>query len=190
MINLDTEALISRLAASEQLAMKEIFHHFFPLVFKKIFVIVRQKELSEDLAQEVFLKIWRKREKLEIQQSLEGYLAKMAYHEALAHLRKKTTEVQAVENEQLENVMMSDGHLEIESMELQDRIELIIKGLPPRCRGVFMLSRYEGKSYKEIGDLMNISVKTVENQMGKALGILRHELQDLLIIFLLSLIWV
>jgi len=180
MNNLDTQALISKLAAGDQLAMKEIFSHFFPIVYKRIFLVVRQKELSEDLAQEVFLKVWRKREQIKIKQTLEGYLATMAYHEALGYLRKKTPELHTVESESLEHTLQSDGHLEIEGLELQDRLNQAINGLPPRCRGVFMLSRYEGKSYKEIGEVMNISVKTVENQMSKALSTLRLNLQDLL----------
>lgn len=188
MINLDLEALISRLAAGDQLAMKEIFDRYFSLVFKKIFIITRQKELSEDLAQEVFLKLWRKREQLNIHESLEGYLAMMAYHEALGYLRKKTPELQVVESESMDSRFRSDGHLEIEGMELQERVDRAINELPPRCRGVFVLSRYEGKSYKEIGELMNISIKTVENQMGKALTTLRERLQDLLVTILIWII--
>lgn len=188
MINLDLETLFSRLAAGDQLAMKEIFHRCFHLVYKKIFLVVRQKELSEDLAQEVFLKIWKKREHLHIESNFEGYLATMAYHEALGYLRKKTPELQAVETESLDRVLKSDGHLEIEGMELQERVDKAISDLPPRCRGIFMLSRYEGKSYREIGEIMDISVKTVENQMGKALSTLRHSLHDLLAVLLLWLI--
>ena len=188
MINLDKKALIARLAAGDQLAMKEIFGQYFTIVYKKIYVITRQKELSEDLAQEVFLKIWRKRAQLQIHENLEGYLATMAYHEALGFLRRKTPELHAVETESLEATLRSDGHLEIEGMELQERVDKAIQDLPPRCRGVFVLSRYEGKSYKEIGELMDISVKTVENQMSKALSTLRARLQDLLVVVFIWLI--
>ncbi|MBK8505607.1 MAG: RNA polymerase sigma-70 factor [Saprospiraceae bacterium] len=158
------------------------------MVYQKIFQIVRQKELSEDLAQEVFLKIWRKKSDLQINQSLEGYLATMAYHEALAHLRKKTPELYQIESELQENVLSTNAHLEIEAQDLQDRIERAINELPPRCRSVFVLSRYEGKSYKEIAELMEISIKTVENQMIKALSSLRITFKDLLAIMILLII--
>jgi RNA polymerase sigma-70 factor (ECF subfamily) len=185
MINLDTQSLTIKLAAGDQLAMREIFQRYFTLVYHKIFQIVRQKELSEDLAQEVFLKIWRKKSDLQISQSLEGYLATMAYHEALAHFRKKTPELYHGETELPEHVLGTDGHLEIENHDLHDRVDTAINKLPPRCRSVFVLSRYEGKSYREISELMDISIKTVENQMSKALSSLRITFKDLLTIMVL-----
>ncbi len=188
MNNLNNQILIKKLSAGDQLAMKEIFHQFFTLVYQKIYRIIRQKELSEDLSQEVFLKLWRKRTELVIHQSLEGYLAMMAYHEAVGHLRNKVRELQTVHSGERTENLSSDSHLEIESKDLQDRIDQVINNLPPRCRSVFLLSRHEGKSYKEIGELMDISVKTVENQMGKALSTLRSSLKDLLTVWIIWLV--
>jgi RNA polymerase sigma-70 factor (ECF subfamily) len=188
MINLDTQTLVIKLAAGDQYAMREIFQRYFTMVFQKIFQIVRQKELSEDLAQEVFLKIWRKKSDLQINQSLEGYLATMAYHEAMAHFRKKTPELYHIETESQDNLLSTNGHLEIEAQDLQERVEHAIDRLPPRCRNVFVLSRYEGKSYKEIAEIMEISIKTVENQMIKALSSLRITFKDLLAIIILWII--
>lgn len=176
----DNQILIKQLANGDQKAMRDIFQRFFPLVYQKIYRVIRQKELSEDLAQEVFLKLWRKRQDVMISQSLEGYLATMAYHEALGHLRRKVPERQLVQTELIAEEVASDGHLEIEGQDLQERIDGVINTLPPRCRSVFVLSRFEGKSYKEISELMDISVKTVENQMIKALSTLRSSLKDLL----------
>jgi len=179
--------LLNRLAAGDELAMKTIFHTFYSDVFQKIYRVLRQKEVSEDLTQEVFVKIWKKREDLNISQTLKGYLSTMAYHEAIGHLRKSSREPVIVEHTDLE--LTGDHHLELETRETQLRIERAIALLPPKCKGVFLLSRYESKSYREIGEHLDISVKTVENQMSKALKILRTALRDI-VHMLLFLHWI
>ena len=179
MNHLDSMNLLNRLADNDQLAMKEVFNTYYPLVYRNIFRVIRQKELSEDLTQDVFLRIWRKRGELAISQSLSGYLSTMAYHEALGHLRKKSTQLNS-HTELVGDELHVDGNLEVEGRDLQERVDQAIEKLPPRCRGVFVLSRYEGKSYKEISELMQISIKTVENQMSKALSVLRASLKDVI----------
>ncbi|NND33208.1 MAG: RNA polymerase sigma-70 factor [Saprospiraceae bacterium] len=179
--------LLSRLAADDQQAMKEVFEAYYPLVYHNIFRVIRQKELSEDLTQDVFVRFWRKRSDLTINQSLGGYLTTMAYHEAVGHLRKKSSQMSSP-REVIGDELQIDGHLEVESRDLQDHVDQAIQQLPPRCRGVFLLSRYEGKSYKEIGEMMQISIKTVENQMSKALNVLRASLKDVITTLMLLIL--
>ena len=78
------------------------------------------------------------------------------------------------------------GEDQVLQTELEENVTAAINSLPPKCRAVFQLSRYEGLSYKEIAAKMEISVKTVENQMGKALRVLREKLKGYLsMIFLI-----
>ncbi len=176
----DDRSLIERLSKGDQVAMKQLFHQHYQIVFRSIFRIIRQEETSKDLAQDVFVKLWKKRDTIEIKQNLEGYLATMAYHEALGYKRKKSNQfMNSIEIEP--NMAQVDGRLEVESIQTRERIETAISMLPGRCQEVFTLSRFGGKSYKEIAEIMGISVKTVENQMSKALSTLRLSLQDLLV---------
>ena len=76
----------------------------------------------------------------------------------------------------------------MELSELQETIKKAIEKLPPKCREIFELNRFEGKRYKEIAEQLNISLKTVENQMGKALKVMREELKELLPLLLIALL--
>ena len=168
------------------MAMKEIFILYYEDVYRSIFRFVKQREVSEDLAQEVFLKLWRKREDIQIKQTLKGYIITMAYHEAMGHLRKSSP-VQTTEDLS-HHAGGYDGHQDVVKLELEEKIVQAVDGLPPRCKSIFVLSRYEGKSYREIGKIMDISVKTVENQMSKALKTLRVDLHEYLNILIMCLI--
>ncbi|NND08914.1 MAG: RNA polymerase sigma-70 factor [Saprospiraceae bacterium] len=182
----DSFVLWQRLSRGDQMAMKEIFTLYFDDVYRSIFRFVKQREACEDLAQEVFLKLWRKRETIQIKQTLKGYITTMAYHEAMGHLRKSSP-VQTAEDLS-HHAGGYDGNQDVAKLELEEKIVQALNGLPPRCKSIFVLSRYEGKSYREIGQIMDISVKTVENQMSKALKTLRVDLHEYLNVLLMWLI--
>ncbi len=181
----DSFVLYQRLSRGDQAAMKDIFTNHFDEVYRAIYRFVRQREVSEDLAQEVFLKLWRKRGAIQIKQTFKGYLMTMAYHEAMAYLRKSSP-IHSTEDLS-QHAGGYDGHDDVVKLELEEKIGSSVDGLPPRCRSIFLLSRFEGKSYREIGQIMDISVKTVENQMAKALKTLRVDLQEYLTLMIILL---
>lgn len=142
----------------------------------------------EDLAQEVFVRFWEKRHSLQITSSLPGYLRRMAINEALGYLRRNklfTEELDPKTNTELS----PDVEGQLLHSELEQQIRDAIDQLPPRCRTVFQLSRFEELTYQEIADQLDISIKTVENQMGKALKVLREQLHQYLKVIVLLLIW-
>lgn len=167
---------MTRLAKGDQGAMQSIFQSYFSHIYQTTFRFIKQKEVSEDLSQEVFLKLWRKRASITINQTLKGYLTTMAYHEAMGYLRKHSPKI--TDLDQVQSMSSEDGWDTIKKGELQHKINHSIDKLPPRCKSVFILSRFEAKTYREIAEIMEISVKTVENQMSKALFILRKELSE------------
>ena len=183
----DSFVLYQRLSDGDQKAMKEIFTLYFDDVYRSIFRFVQQREISEDLAQEVFIRLWRKRETIDIKQTLKGYIITMAYHEAMGYLRKSSP-VHSTEDLS-QHAGGYDGYEDVAKLELEEKIVRAVDGLPPRCKSIFVLSRYEGKSYKEIGQIMEISVKTVENQMSKALRTLRVDLHEYLNVVIMWLIF-
>lgn len=157
-------------------ALRAIFEAYYAMVRHTTDRLVADASLADDLAQEVFIRLWQKRAEIQIEGNLGGYLRRMAINEALAHMRKKQLLVfeERSGQEELASFEHTDGALL--QGELQQAIEQAINALPSACRAVFQLSRQESLTYQEIAKQMNISVKTVENQMSKALKFLRSRL--------------
>ena len=175
-----TDNFASLLRSGDEDAFQAIFHKFYLTVCKTLQRFVRDKGIVEDLAQDIFVRLWEKREQINITSSLGAYLHRMAVNEALTYLRKQK---KFQTNDIADADFSANDHSTDEVMagnELRDNISAAIKQLPPRCQTIFKLSRYEQMSYKQIGEQLDISVKTVENQMSKALKILRGLLQNYL----------
>lgn len=176
--------ILTRLRADDRDALRELFQEHYLTVCGVIHRFIRDEALVEDLAQEVFLRFWDKRQQIDITSSLPAYLRRMAINEALGYLRRnKRFSDQEVTPELMPETSVSAEEQFLQS-ELEQRVRQAIDELPPKCRTVFQLSRYEELSYKEIADQLDISVKTVENQMGKALRFLRERLRGYLHLFL------
>ncbi|MCB0643473.1 MAG: RNA polymerase sigma-70 factor [Phaeodactylibacter sp.] len=172
------QELLRRIQADDQTALKQLFRECYRDVYGAILRLVRDTALSNDLAQNVFVRFWEKRQKLEVTSSLSAYLRRMAINEAIAHLRK-VKRLEPVE-EVPETGNAHTGEDTLIGMELQDNIHQAIDTLPPKCKLIFKLSRFEELSYREIAEQLELSVKTVENQMGKALRLLREQLKEYL----------
>jgi RNA polymerase sigma-70 factor (ECF subfamily) len=172
--------LSARLRNDDKTVLKELFEAHYQSVCGAVQRIIGERGMTEDLAQQVFIRFWEKRHLIQIDTSPGAYLHRMAVNEALAYLRAK-------KNQQPEELTYAtpmpaeaDGEDQLLQTELQTQLHRVIDGLPPRCRTVFQLSRFEELSYQEIADQMEISIKTVEHQMGKALRVLREQLKDYL----------
>lgn len=177
--------VLQLLKADDPETVKQLFYEFYPFLCHTVYRIVKDKAIAEDLAQDTFFKFWNKRESIDIQTSLKAYLRRMAVNEALYYLRKnkKFQKDQDVEPGDL-GAATETVEEQLLHQELEDKIAVAINTLPPRCQEVFRLSRFEDLSYKEIAAKLEISIKTVENQMGKALKVLRAALKDYLHFFL------
>ncbi len=181
------QQLLHRLRTDDKGALQEIFQDNYQKVCGAIFRLIKDSVIVEDLAQEVFFRFWQKRHQIEINSSLDAYLRRMAVNEGLAYLRSRKYFTEEIEPHSAQISDLSTAEDSYLHSELEQNIRSAIDGLPPKCRMVFQLSRYEEMSYQEIANQMGISIKTVENQMGKALKILRQELHGYLHILLL--IW-
>lgn len=175
--------ILDRMQRGDKAALQELFEAYYPYVCNSMLRLVNDRTLVEDLAQDVFLRFWQKRDRIRINSSLKAYLGRMAVNEALAHLRSRKHYSEEVDDER--QALGADRSVEEQFLhgELADHIAAAIDRLPPKCRLVFTLSRYEDMSYKEIATQLDISVKTVENQMGKALRVLREDLRPYLSLF-------
>lgn len=177
--------ILARLQADDKQAFQSVFQQYYPFVCAAVFRFVKEKATVEDLAQDVFIKLWQKRHSLQINTSFNAYLRRMAINEAISYLRKN--KLATTGEEALAFVPGNSNTAEEEYLqgELEDKVAVAINSLPERCRIIFQMSRQEGLTYKQIAEKLDISIKTVENQMGKALRILRSALEDYLKILLL-----
>jgi len=189
MPQLELNDIIDRLKANDRTALRDIFQSEYLSVCKTIHRFIRDKNLVEDLAQEVFLRLWDKREKINITSSLSAYIRRMAINEALGYLRKNKKFEEEEINPDISLGQDYSGEDDYLYNELQGNIMAAIESLPPKCKTVFQLSRFEEMTYQQIADQMGISIKTVENQMGKALRVLRSKLQNYLTLMLLVLLF-
>lgn len=167
---------------------EKTFEHLFKSHYSELvsFAIkyVEELEIAEELVQELFLNLWSKSENLKIQTSIKSYLFGAVRNAALNFLKHQKVEKSYQEKAALGmQTPQTIDFLEID--ELKEKIDEALNKIPEKCREVFELSRFEGKRYKEIAEELNLSLKTVENQMGKALKILRVELGEYLPLVLL-----
>lgn len=176
--------ILYRLRSDDKSALKELFQENYTAVCKTIHRFIRDRNLVEDLAQDVFLRFWDKRNQINITSSLNAYLHRMAINEALAYIRRNKKYEQEEMTPNITSGMDDSAEDQYLQGELEANITNAINELPPKCRTVFQLSRFEELTYREIAEKLNISIKTVENQMGKALKILRLKLKNYLNILL------
>lgn len=159
--------------------MPRIFEKYYAEVCKHIYRLIPVRETCEDIAQSIFMELWKKRRDFEIHTSIGAYMHKMALSRALNYIRdNKKHQHDSEDDLSVYEESGSNPLQQLTDSELQEVIQRAIDSLPLRCRQVFMLSRFEGLSYQEIGRELDISPKTVENQISKALLILRAALQQ------------
>lgn len=157
-----------------------LFRRYFQFVTYSVYRVLPDRTIAEDIAQDVFYDLWRKREKILITSSLKAYLKRAAVNRTLNHIRDRKMNFE--DEEKMPELVSNTASIsqKLEADELQEKINAAVDSLPERCRVIFSLSRYEEMSYKEIAKELDISVKTVENQISKALGILRNALASFL----------
>lgn len=171
--------LLEQLKANDQGALKHIFEQYYSVVYRAIYRLINDQGITEDLAQDVFTRFWEKRQQINIQGALGAYLHRMGVNEALGYIRKhKKFGIEEIEERHCPAI--SSGESAYMQEELRSEIHKAIKNLPPKCQQVFVLSRFEELSYKEISEKLQISPKTVENQISKALKVLRVTLKTYL----------
>lgn len=169
---------------------REGFEEAFRLHYESLVAyavgFLKEQEASEEVVQELFFNLWKKRDSLELTTSLKAYLYRATRNSCLNVLKHITIrEDYKVHNEQQRNELEQEAGESVETKELQAKILEAVAQLPKERQKIFRMSRFEGLKYREIAEELNISVKTVENQMGKALRFLRLQLVDYLYILVL-----
>ena len=185
-------SIIQRIQQGDKPAFEELLRSLYSHLCNFAFTFLKEQAASEEIVQEMFFKIWEKREELEIKSSIKSYLFSSVRNHCLNQLKHlEIRDTYKVYNEQQIQYSEQQGHDSAIEHELEERIEIAIASLSVERQKVFKLSRFEGKKYKEIAEELDISIKTVEAQMSKALKFLREVLKDYLpVILLLYIIWI
>jgi RNA polymerase sigma-70 factor (ECF subfamily) len=157
--------------------VEHLFKAHYAMVCSTIHRLLKDKVKTEDVAQEMFAELWQKRDQLHIHTSEAAYLRRMAVSRALNYIRDSRRHnwdtLDDPESPLSGPTVLPEVISSMEEAELRARLERAIGELPEKCRIVFLLSRVEELSYAEIAEQLGISAKTVENQIGKALKLLR-----------------
>lgn len=168
-------------------SIEDAFKAFYKPLVKYAFSIIKDKDEAEDLVQQVFMNLLQKQTDLQIEISLRAYLYKAVYHSALNKVKQNANQIKLDVNSVSEDKL---NYQEIyHDTELQEKIEASIGSLPAQCARIFKMSRFEELKYQQIADELGLSIKTIENQMGKALKLLRVSLKDFLVLLIFLSIW-
>jgi len=152
--------------------IEQLFKEHYEALFRYAFSILKNEEDAKDVLQVVFINLWERRETLHINSSSKAYLYRSVYNESLNYIKKEgirqkhETGAFAMQ----ENAEQEDTG---DSKAWEQKINNVLDQMPPQCRTVFLKSRMEHKKYNEIAAELDISVKTVEAHMSKALKIIR-----------------
>jgi RNA polymerase sigma-70 factor (ECF subfamily) len=185
-VDLHEQSVLSALRDNQESALEMLFRTYYTSLCRYAYSFLHDRDEAEEVVQQTFLGVWDRRQGLSIQTSIKAYLYTMVRNSCLNVIKhdrvKQVHELHA--KAQGEPVSNNASELMI-ATELESRIYESMKALPEQCRLVFQLSRFEQLSYAEIATQLNISVKTVENQIGKALKIMRSQLKEYLPLLLL-----
>ena len=182
------EQIALRLSKRDEAAFEQVFKTHYKNLHAYAFTILKDEDEAEEMVQQVFFKLWERSEHLSFSGPIAAYLYRAVHNESLNFIKHQ--KVKAGHQLHVAYSMKNKtehGQGKVMRKELENKFREALNELPEQCRTVFQLSRFEDMKYKDIADKLNISIKTVENHMGKALKLLRTKLVDFLPLLLLLL---
>lgn len=153
---------------------EEFYKKHYPSLLNFAIYLTSSRADSKEIVNDVFVSVWQKKDKLNIDNSLKSYLFTSVKNRCYNFHSKKKIETTDISSTTKESSFKADAI--VEEKETQQLLIDILDSLPPKCRQVFVMSRIDQLSYSEISSLLDISVKTVEAQISKALKIFRKKL--------------
>ncbi|MFA6275833.1 MAG: RNA polymerase sigma-70 factor [Pedobacter sp.] len=169
-------------------SFEQLFKAHYKALHAYANMILKDLDLAEEIVQNMFLRFWEKRELLNVETSIKAYLYKCVYNDSLNYLKHEKVKVKYHDfTKHTMSELSESAAAKVELGELQFNLRVALNELPEQCRTIFQMSRFEELKYREIAERLGISIKTVENQMGKALKILRIKLVDFLILVLIGI---
>jgi RNA polymerase sigma-70 factor (ECF subfamily) len=179
--------LIDRLKADDETAISAIYKKYWQLLYVSAYNVLKDRQACEDMIQELFIKLWKNRAAIEISVSLKAYLYACIRYEVYRQMRSGAVRSDIFDD--LPQRLQTPADYEnIEYKELIAQVSSVVGTLPQKCREVYQLSRDECLSHKQIALRLNISTKTVENHLTKALRQLRTSLGSFFLLQMVMLL--
>jgi RNA polymerase sigma-70 factor (ECF subfamily) len=189
-LQISDETYWQQMAQGDKKAYEQVFRAYYELLCKYAYTVVRDKDEAEEVVQNLFYNVWKKREQLQIQSSVKSYLYRAVRNDCLNRVKHDQVRHTYAMDYRHTAPISGNGLESLEAKELSRHIREAVETLPTQCAEVFRLSRFEQLSYAEIAQRLDISTKTVENHMGKALRRMREQLKDFLtVVIALLIIW-
>ena len=184
----DEKIIFEKLRKGDEAAFKVIYNKYVPRLYYFVLEYMPQNDLVENIVQDTLMTLWDKKATLTDNTNISAYLFTVAKNNCLYRLRDQRYAQKLFDSTDLHNLELCANLDALESLDTSlltfSEIEKIIKNtleqLPPQCRVVFQMSRFDDKKYKEIAEELNISVKAVEGHITKALKLFRTNLKDYL----------
>jgi len=176
------QLLLQRVKDSDKKAFHQLFSDFHDTLFRFVVYRVQDSDIAEDITQETFLRVWRTRESIQPKKSFFSLIARISTNLCYDHFRHM--EVRNRHEDSLPEYGKShfdDPEAVNDANILQEEIQRVVNTkLPDKCRNIFVLSRIEGKTNPEIAELLDLSIRTVENQIYRALKVMKKNLKNYL----------
>jgi RNA polymerase sigma-70 factor, ECF subfamily len=170
--------LMERVKDSDTEAFRVLFDRYQPIMFRQVLFSTRQADPAHDIVQETFVRIWARRASLRPHQSFLALALSICHNLVLDSVKHR--KVRERLEEEVPRPALSEGDDPYEALQrslLEEQLSMVInENLGERCRTVFLLSRFEEMTHREIAELLGVSPKTVENQINHALKVLRRKL--------------
>jgi RNA polymerase sigma-70 factor (ECF subfamily) len=163
--------LLQQVALGDQLAFRELYHLFHKRLHYFAFALVKTKEAAEEIVEDVFIRLWNQRSSITEINNLRIYLYTATKNTALNYLSKKARESIVEPFDNIDIALQETGVSPEQIMitaETYQRIKQAVEALPPRCKMIFKLIREDGLRYKEVSEILNISINTIDAQMAIA----------------------
>jgi RNA polymerase sigma-70 factor (ECF subfamily) len=171
--------IIRRIRKGDIGQFESLFKSSYVSLVRYAKTLIKDHDTAEEIVQDLFFRLWQDREKIKIESSLNGYLFRSVHNRCLHHIEhNKVVERHAAEMLYRQQDSPENPSDILHYKELQSRIARILERLPERCGKIFCMNRFEGLKYTEIAEKLEISIKTVEANMGKALKEFRKELTE------------
>jgi RNA polymerase sigma-70 factor (family 1) len=178
----DEHQLLLSLAGGNEEALKSLYQKYWQRLFLSAYNVLKDKEACEDIIQEIFIQLWQRRESLKITSSLSAYLFTATRYMVFHHIKKSPANAQLFEGLD-ERFVTAAPDIPLFFKDLQEKVNIEVQNLPEKCRQIYQLSREQNLSYRDIAEQLQLSPKTVENQLSIALKKLRSALQEYLSCF-------
>jgi RNA polymerase sigma-70 factor (ECF subfamily) len=172
------QATMKQISLLDLQSFEVLFRQYYQMLCSYAYRFVNDTDTAEEIVQELFYKLWEKRSELHINTSVKSYLFSAVHNRCLKFIEHRNVETKyrnyfLLRETEVENELQYNSNVS----ELQGIIDHTLNSLPDRCSRIFRLNRFEGLKYHEIAELLSISIKTVEANMGKALKMLRKNLR-------------